>query len=196
MPAIFQRYWNYFLLGVLSILPIIVIVQIVIWTEQLIGVLLGNLHTYTDNYWIPALLFGLTLVFLVYLGFLLHHGRAHLVYFMESLLNKIPLLGTLYRVTQKLLQLFGGKSESKLREVVYTEYPKEGVWVPAFVVNRSNEHCILFVPTSPNPTSGFTVIVHQSKVIASRMTIEEASGFIISVGADYPKADEVRNLPR
>jgi uncharacterized membrane protein len=54
---------------------------------------------------------------------------------------------------------------------------------------------VLFIPTSPNPTSGFTVIVDKSKVIKSTMNIEEASSFIISVGVDYGKVAEMSKLP-
>jgi uncharacterized membrane protein len=54
---------------------------------------------------------------------------------------------------------------------------------------------VLFVPTSPNPTSGFTVIVDKSKLVKSDMDIEEATSFIVSVGVDYNKASEANNLP-
>jgi uncharacterized membrane protein len=54
---------------------------------------------------------------------------------------------------------------------------------------------ILFIPTSPNPTSGFTVIVHESKVVKSQMNIEEATSFIVSVGVDFNRVDEINKLP-
>ncbi len=92
--------------------------------------------------------------------------------------------------------MFSGHETQKAREVVYIEYPKEGLWVPAYVTNKKKEdRYILFVPTSPNPTSGFTVIVHESKVRKSAMNIEQATSFIISVGVDYEKVDEVLDLP-
>ena len=80
------------------------------------------------------------------------------------------------------------------KEVVYVEYPKEGVWVPAYVTNKFENKYILFIPTSPNPTSGFTVIVDKSKLIKSDMDIEEATSFIVSVGVDYNKALEASRL--
>jgi uncharacterized membrane protein len=63
------------------------------------------------------------------------------------------------------------------------------------VTNRQDNKYILFIPTSPNPTSGFTVIVDKSKVIKSTMDIEEATSFIVSVGVDFDKALEVNQLP-
>jgi uncharacterized membrane protein len=77
---------------------------------------------------------------------------------------------------------------------VYTEYPKDGVWVPAYVTNKKNDMYVLFIPTSPNPTSGFTVIVHESKVVKSTMSIEEATSFIVSVGVDFNHMNEISQL--
>jgi uncharacterized membrane protein len=76
------------------------------------------------------------------------------------------------------------------------EYPKEGLWVPAYVTNKLDDRYVLFVPTSPNPTSGFALIVHESKIIKSEMSIEQVTSFIISVGADYEKISEVTKLPK
>jgi len=63
------------------------------------------------------------------------------------------------------------------------------------VTNRYEDKYVLFIPTSPNPTSGYTVIVDKSKIIKSAMNIEEASSFIISVGVDYGKVSEMSQLP-
>src|SRR5690606_6008987 len=102
----------------------------------------------------------------------------------------------IYRVTKKILNLFRGDEKEKLRDVVYIEYPKDGVWVPAYITNRVDQHLVLYVPTSPNPTSGFTVIVHESRVRASEMSIEEASSFVISLGVDFPRPNEATQLER
>jgi len=91
--------------------------------------------------------------------------------------------------------MFSSHEQTMAKEVVYVEYPKEGVWVPAYVTNRHDDKYILFVPTSPNPTSGFTVIVDKSKLVKSDMDIEEATSFIVSVGVDYNKASEAIKLP-
>ena len=90
--------------------------------------------------------------------------------------------------------MFSSHEQTMAKEVVYVEYPKEGIWVPAYVTNRHGDKYILFIPTSPNPTSGFTVIVDKSKLIKSAMDIEEATSFIVSVGVDYNKAEEANHL--
>lgn len=62
------------------------------------------------------------------------------------------------------------------------------------MTNKKDDMYVLFVPTSPNPTSGFTIIVHESRVIKSDMDIEEATSFIVSVGVDFENADEIHKL--
>lgn len=91
--------------------------------------------------------------------------------------------------------MFTSDDSSIAKEVVYVEYPKDGVWVPAYVTNRYENKVVLFIPTSPNPTSGFTVIVDKSKIMESSMDIEDATSFIVSIGVDYDKAKEMLKLP-
>ena len=91
--------------------------------------------------------------------------------------------------------MFTSDDQTIAKEVVYVEYPKDGIWVPAYVTNRYETKLVLFIPTSPNPTSGFTVIADKSKVIKSKMDIEDATSFIVSVGVDYDKAKEMSQLP-
>lgn len=189
-----ERFFDYFLIGVLGALPIVIIIQIVIYLTKLLLGFVISLSGLYENFFTPIIAFVVATFVLIYFGFLLKQEKAYLLYFMEKLLNRIPLLGTVYRVTKKILNLFRGDEDQRLRDVVFVEYPRDGLWVPAYVTNRVEEHLILFVPTSPNPTSGFTLIVHQSKVVPSKMTIEEVSSFIISLGVDFPRSDEASLL--
>lgn len=189
-----QRILHYFLIGVLGVLPIVIVLQVVIYVENLLRDFVVSFFSSYQNLFIPSVMFTAAVLFLTYFGYLLQHGKAHLLYFVERLVIRVPLLGTLYRVTQKLVNIFRGDGSTKLREVVYIEYPKDGLWVPAFVTNRVGDQYVVYVPTSPNPTSGFTVILHESKIMHSRMTIEEASSFVISLGVDMPKPGETAEL--
>lgn len=194
MKTKLQQYFGYFLIGVLGLLPIVIIFQIVIYIEVFLGGFVMNIWGRYENPLVPVALFAVAISFLTYIGYLLKQDKAYVLYFMEKFINRIPLLGTIYRVSKKILGLFRGDEENRLREVVYVEYPKDGLWVPAYITNRAGESVVLYVPTSPNPTSGFTLIVHQSKVIASGMTIEQASSFVISLGVDMPKPEEAARL--
>ena len=182
---------DYVLIGVIGFIPIALVFQIVIYIERFLKDFVLLVHGRYENPLVTIALFAAAIALLYYFGKLLKHDRAHLLYFLEEFIQRIPLIGSIYRVTRKLLRLFLNTEESTVREVVYVEYPKDGMWVPAYVTNRIEEWYILYVPTSPNPTSGFTVMVHQSKIIKSAMNIEEVSSFVISVGVDYAKPEDV-----
>lgn len=190
-----QKTFDYFLIGVLGLLPILIVVQVVLYVERILRDFVLNLYgRYEDKPLLPALFFAAAVAFLIYFGYLLKQDKAHLLYYLEKLLDRIPVLGTLYRVTKKILRLFRGEEETRLRDVVYVEYPRKGLWVPAFVTNRTGNQYVVYIPTSPNPTSGFTVILDEAHVVPSAMSIEEASSFVISLGVDMPKPEEAATL--
>jgi len=189
-----RTFINYLLLGVIGFLPIALVLQIVVYIERFLKNFVLMVHGRYENPLITIALFITALSILAYFGRLLKNDQAHLLYFFESLIQRIPVIGSIYRVSRKLLRLFLSNEVSQVREVVFVEYPKDGMWVPAYVTNKVNEWYILYVPTSPNPTSGFTVIVHKSKVKPSTMGIEEVSSFIISVGVDFTKPEDIQSL--
>jgi uncharacterized membrane protein len=189
-----KKIFNYFLIGVLAFIPIYVIGQIVLFVNDRFSDLVKFVYGYYDNYLMTALIFVLSFVLFAYVGYRVSLGKSGIIAAIDTVINKIPLLNTIYRVTKKVVNMFSGHEQKEAREVVYIEYPKEGLWVPAYVTNKEKDMYILFVPTSPNPTSGFTIIVHESKVVKSAMDIEQATSFIISVGVDYDKSDEATQL--
>ncbi len=183
-----------FLIGVLAFIPVAVILQLLVFVEHIASNIVVFVYGYFDSYLVTGLLFIFSFASFAYVGHRVSIGRSFIVGSIDGLINKIPILNTVYRVTKKIVNLISGHEQTGAREVVYIEYPKEGLWVPAYVTNKEKNKYILFVPTSPNPTSGFTIIVHESRVVKSEMDIEEATSFIISVGVDYEKAHEVDKL--
>ncbi|HIG64836.1 MAG TPA: DUF502 domain-containing protein [Methyloprofundus sp.] len=193
MNSYIKRITNYFLIGILAFIPIAVVLQIVLFMKKLITVTFEFVYGYWDNYLITLLIFAFSFYFFVYIGYRLNIvGRSWVIGFIDNIINRIPLLNSIYRVIKKVVNLFSGHTKEETREVVFTEYPKDDVWVPAYVTNKVEDMYILFIPTSPNPTSGFTVIVHESKIIKSKMSIEEATSFIISVGVDFNHTDNLQ----
>lgn len=190
-----KKIFNYFLIGILAFLPIYIIGQIVFFVNDRLSDLIRFVYGYYDNYLMTTLVFVGSFVVFTYVGYRLSIvGKSWIISTIDTIIERIPLLNTVYRVIKKVVNMFSGHEEKESREVVYIEYPKEGLWVPAYVTNKEKEMYILFVPTSPNPTSGFTIIVHESKVVKSEMDIEEATSFIISVGVDYEKSEEANKL--
>jgi uncharacterized membrane protein len=191
-----KKLLNDFLIGVFSVIPIVIVLQIINFVKGLVSELFQVVYGFSDNYLYTAMVFAVSFIILVYIGnTTVKKGRSWVISVFDFVIARIPFLNTIYRVLKKVINMFSSREQTMAKEVVYVEYPKEGVWVPAYVTNKHDDKYILFVPTSPNPTSGFTVIVDKSKLIKSAMNIEEATSFIVSVGVDYNKASEANKLP-
>ena len=183
---------NYFLIGILAILPIVIVLQIVIFVEEMLRNLFHSVYGYTaNNIWITFLAFLTAIAVVVFIGYRVKYGKSHIIHSFELLIDRIPILSTIYRITKKILQQISEERDKEDKEIVYVEYPKDGLWVPGYVTNRDGEMYVIYVPTSPNPTSGFTIIVHESKLVHSEMDLEEVTSFIVSVGVDYHKESEM-----
>jgi uncharacterized membrane protein len=156
-----------------------------------------NLQQRTGYYSITIGVFVGVYALLAYIGYeIAKHRRSLILSVFDLVIGRVPFFNTVYRVTTKVIDMFRGRGDHPAREVVYVEYPKDGVWVPAYVTNREGDRYVLYIPTSPNPTNGFTVIVHQSKVVKSELDFEDVTSFVVSVGSDYPKSHEASGLPR
>lgn len=196
MKALTQKLLNNFLIGIFAVIPIVIILQIIIFVKDRISDLFGFVYGYANSYLYSFFVFVISFFVLVSIGHeIVKKGRPLLIRGFEHIIDRIPFLNTIYRVLKKVIAMFTSNDQTIAKEVVYVEYPKEGIWVPAYVTNRYENKVVLFIPTSPNPTSGFTVIIDKSKVIESDMDIEDATSFIVSVGVDYDKAKEMSQLP-
>jgi uncharacterized membrane protein len=189
-----KKIFNWFLIGVLAFIPIVVILKIVLFVKELFSELFKMVYDYSDNYFMTITLFIISFALFTYIGYRVSMGRSLIIASIDAVIERIPLLNTVYRVTKKVVNMFSGHEKKPAKEVVYIEYPKKDLWVPAYITNQESEMYVLFIPTSPNPTSGFTVIAHKSLVRKSQMNIEEATSFIISVGVDFDKSSEIMQL--
>ncbi len=195
MLQIIKQLFKYFIIGVLAVIPLVLTIQIVVFTKELLTDIIVSLYGYSASYSFTTTLLVLSIALLTYIGYsLAKYQRSIIISAFDTIFERIPLLNTIYRVIKKVVTMFATEGETAKREVVYVEYPKDNVWGTVCVTNKVGDMYVLFVPTSPNPTSGFTVVVHESKVVKSEMTIEEAASFIISIGAEYPKPDEAYKL--
>ncbi len=191
-----KKLFNYFLIGIFAVIPIAVIIKILFFVKDLLADMVRFVYGYADSTLYTVLFLGLSCVVLISIGYkLVEEGRFWVIAAIDFIMDRIPFLSTIYRVLKKVISMFSSQNQTVAKEVVYVEYPKEGIWVPAYVTNRAADKYVLFIPTSPNPTSGFTVIVSKDKVLESAMNIEEATSFIVSVGVDYDKVSELEKLP-
>lgn len=186
---------RYIFVGALSLFPLILVIIVVNYLKNLGVSAYLSLHDYTNSFGVTlALMAGVIAIFAV-LGFSIEkYGRSIFVSMIDSTFEKIPAIRSVYSVSKKLAAMLSGGEDETKKEVVLVEYPKEGLWVPAYLLNRHENICVLFIPTSPNPTSGYTVLVDETKIKKTTLSLQEASSFIISMGADFPQKEAVSAL--
>lgn len=186
---------RYIFVGALSLFPLILVIVVVNYLKNLGVSAYSSLHDYTNSFGVTlALMAGVIAVFAV-LGYSIEkYGRSIFVSMIDSTFEKIPAIRSVYSVSKKLAAMLSGGEDGTKKEVVLVEYPKEGLWVPAYLLNRHENICVLFIPTSPNPTSGYTVMVDEGLIKKTTLTLQEASSFIISMGADFPQKEKVSEL--
>jgi uncharacterized membrane protein len=122
----------------------------------------------------------------------------------HALLSKIPIVKSIYNSVKQVSDTLFSSSGNAFREAVLVEYPRPGAWTIAFVTGKPSgeaaahlqgEHVSVYVPTTPNPTSGFFLMLPRSDVIALRMSVDEALKYVISMGVVSP-ANNVVALPQ
>jgi len=192
---------RYFLAGLLVFLPVAITLWFLGWViemlDSVLDVLPSKLHP--NSYLpfpIPRLGAIVTLVLILFLG-ILTRGVAtrRFLAAWEKILIQIPVFRGIYTAVQKLVQTFLGQSQSN-RQVVMIEYPRKGVYAVGFAMGRAwrelerktNDAQLVnvFVPTTPNPTSGFYLLVPLNEVAPLNMTMEEALKLITSGGLITP----------
>ncbi|MDD5118424.1 MAG: DUF502 domain-containing protein [Sulfuricurvum sp.] len=195
MSAKIKLLLRYIFVGALSLFPLILVIVVVNYLKNLGISAYLSLHDYTDSFELTlALMAGVIAVFAL-LGFSIEkYGRSIFVSMIDSTFDKIPAIRSVYSVSKKLAAMLSGGEDGTKKEVVLVEYPKEGLWVPAYLLNRHENICVVFIPTSPNPTSGYTVLVDESLIKKTSLSLQEASSFIISMGADFPQKEKVSML--
>ena len=189
---------NYFITGVVVLIPIG-------FTLYLSKVLIGlssrilpeniNPNSYLP-YEIPGIEILISLIFITIVGGLsLSFLGKRILKLIDDLFKRIPFLRTIYSAIVQMTETFSKKDNDK-KSVVLIEYPRKGVWAVGFatkentgeMAKKTNKKLInVFVPTTPNPTSGFLLMFPIEDVIYLDMTFEEASKFIVSAGTSSDK---------
>ena len=121
-----------------------------------------------------------------------------LVNLFNKILERIPFLRTIYFAVGQMTKSFASSTKKRKKSVVLIEYPRKGSWAVGFATQENkgeirskiNKDLInVFVPTTPNPTSGFLLMFPKDEVLYLDMTFEEASKFIVSAGTSNPEED-------
>jgi uncharacterized membrane protein len=190
-----KQFFRYLFVGALALIPLFVVIQLVFWLKSLTIQLFDFVSYYTNSGLYTFVLFIVIISLVVFIGASIEKaGKSFFISTIDRLLEKVPAIGTIYSILKKITELFKPNSKDMKREVVLVEYPKKDLWVPSYVLSKHENIYVLFVPTSPNPTSGYTVIVDKAKIKATTLTVAQASQFIVSMGADFIKKEEISQI--
>jgi uncharacterized membrane protein len=191
--SIFIRLRNYFITGAIVLIPIGITIYLTLFIVKVSSGLIPK--TINPNNYLPIVIPGIeiliTIIFITVIGWLsLSFLGKKFLEFFNNILKKIPILRTIYSSFVQLTESFTQSDGSK-KSVVILEYPRKGIWVVGFatkenkgeISKKTNEELVnIFVPTTPNPTSGFLLMVPKKDIIYLDMNFEEASRFIVSAG--------------
>ena len=196
--SILSRLRNYFIAGIVVLIPIGITVYFTIFLVSISSKILPkeiNPNHYLP-YNIPGLEIVISLFLITFIGWLsLSFLGKRLLNYFNSFLKRIPILRTIYSAITQMTETFT-KTEGDKKNVVLVEYPRKGSWAVGFatkensgeISKKTNKNLInVFVPTTPNPTSGFLLMFPKEEVIYLDLTFEEASKFIVSAGTSNPK---------
>jgi uncharacterized membrane protein len=190
---------NYFITGVVVLIPI----GFTLYLSKILIGISSNLIPKNINpnsylpFNIPGVEIVISIIFITFVGgiSLSFFGR-RILKLIDDLFKRIPFLRTVYSAIVQMTETFSKKDDNK-KSVVLVEYPRKGVWAVGFatkenkgeMANKTNQKLInVFVPTTPNPTSGFLLMFPIEEVIYLDMTFEEASRFIVSAGTSSNKS--------
>ena len=190
---------NAFIAGIVVLVPIGFTLYLTLFLIKISSKLIPN-EINPNSYLpfsIPGLEIALSIIFITLIGGLsLSFIGKKILQLINDLLKKIPFLRTIYSAIGQMTESFTKDRGSK-KSVVLIQYPRKGTWAVGFatkenkgeISKKTNEELInVFVPTTPNPTSGFLLMFPKKEVVYLDMSFEEASKFIVSAGTSNPKA--------
>ena len=184
---------NYFITGVVVLIPI----GFTLYLSKILIGISSNLipKNLNPNHYLPFDIPGIEILISILLitivgGLSLSFFGRRILKLIDDLFKRIPFLRTVYSAIVQMTETFSKKNDNK-KSVVLIEYPRKGVWAVGFatkentgeMADKTNKKLInVFVPTTPNPTSGFLLMFPIEDVIYLNMSFEEASKFIVSAG--------------
>jgi len=192
--SIFAKLRNYFITGIVVLVPI----GITLYLTKFFISVSSKLIPYNLNpnnylpFAIPGLEILLSVLFITIIGGIsLSFIGKRILKFVNDLFKRIPILRTIYSAIGQMTESFAPNNNNNKKSVVLIQYPRKGSWAVGFatkdnkgeISKKTNSDLVnVFVPTTPNPTSGFLLMFPKDEVIYLDMTFEEASKFIVSAG--------------
>ena len=196
--SIISKLRNYFFTGIIVLVPIGFTLYLTVFLISISSNLIPE-EINPNNYLpfsVPGLEIAISIIFITIIGGLsLSFIGKRILQLINDLLKKIPILRTIYSAIEQMTESFANKKNGK-KSVVLVQYPRKGVWAVGFatkdnkgeITKKTNTNLVnVFVPTTPNPTSGFLLMFPKDEIKYLDMSFEEASKFIVSAGTSNPK---------
>ncbi|MDO8298677.1 DUF502 domain-containing protein [Lacisediminimonas sp.] len=200
---------KYFITGLLVLVPL----AITVWVVNLIIGTMDQSLLLLPEKWRPAALFGfsvpglgtlLTLLVILVTGLATHNfvGK-QVVLVWEMLVKRIPVVSSIYNSVKQVSDTLFSSSGNAFRKAVLVQYPRQNSWTIAFMTgvpggdvrnHLHGDYISLYVPTTPNPTSGFFLMVLRSDTIELDMNVDEALKYIVSMGVVSPEFFEKTHI--
>ena len=191
--SIFVKFRNYFITGVVVLIPISITIYLMLFIIRISSNIIPkeiNPNHYLP-YNIPGVEILIAIIIITFIGWLsLSFIGKRMLVIINNLLKKIPILRTIYSAIVQMTETFTTGDRNR-KNVVLVEYPRKGSWAVGFATkensgemsNKTKKNLVnVFIPTTPNPTSGFLLMFPKDEVIYLDLTFEEASKFIVSAG--------------
>ena len=192
----------YIISGLLSILPVAATYWILLKLFQYFSTpgaaIVEFLFKEKVPKYIPELTgFILTILFISFAGIVVSNVLGKRIYaWFEAVLLRIPIVSVVYRTIKQITSSLSGPNRQAFKKVVYIEYPRKGIWTLTMVtgesINKTGEkYYHIFVPTTPNPTSGYMLYIPQNDTLETEMSVEEGLKIIISGGMLAPGTNQL-----
>ena len=195
--SILIKFRNYFFAGVVVLVPLGITLYFTLFLINISSKILPkelNPNHYLP-YDIPGVEIIISILLITFIGWVsLSFIGKKLLEIFNNILKRIPFLRTVYSAISQMIETFTKREEGK-KNVVLVEYPRKGSWAVGFatkdnageITNKTKKNLVnVFIPTTPNPTSGFLLMFPKEEIIYLDMTFEEASKFIVSAGTSSP----------
>jgi uncharacterized membrane protein len=183
----------YFLAGILVTVPLGLTVWILLWIFNGIDGFLQPIIDRVVGHHIPGIGFGITVLLIFIAGIIASNvlGR-RLLRYGESVLMRLPLARYLYNGIRQIMQAFAAPDKTGFMQVVLVEFPRKGTRTLGFITNETTDESgkkllNIFIPTSPNPTSGFLQIIEEDQVIRTTISVDDALKMVVSGGRVSPR---------
>lgn len=199
--SITQKIKKIFIAGILALLPIVVTIYLLYFLYNFVvskasPIVKKIAHQYNYNFseyifQIGTFIIILLIIFIIGIFTRMYLGKLF-IKMLDNIMTHIPIARSIYNATKQVIDSFGNTSGSSFSKVVLIEFPRRDIWMIAFLVRDSlpfmqevstkEESANVFIPTAPNPTSGFIAVVPKKDIREIDITVEEGIKFVLSVG--------------